>query len=120
MKLLVCDDDIMIAKAIEFRLSRENYEITFAADGLIASDKVRNEDFDLIIIDLLMPFFSGFEMIQLVRNELKKNTPMIVLSKLSDEDHILEAFKLGADDYITKPFSPNELSVRIKRFLIKK
>ena len=121
MKILICDDDFMMLKAIEHRLLKDGYEIISAADGKIASEKIKSENFDLIITDMLMPYFSGLEIINLVRNELKIDTRIIVLSKLGNDDSIIEAFKLGADDYMTKPFSPNELSIRVKRFsLLKK
>jgi DNA-binding response OmpR family regulator len=67
-----------------------------------------------------MPFTGGLELINMIRNELGKSTPIIVLSKVGSEETIIEAFKLGADDYLTKPFSPNELSIRVKRFLLKR
>ena len=67
-----------------------------------------------------MPFIGGIELINIVRNELSLKMPIIVLSTLSDEDSIIEAFKLGADDYMTKPFSPSEVSIRVKRLLIKR
>jgi len=67
-----------------------------------------------------MPFVGGLELINTVRNELLLKMPIIVLSRLGNEDTIIEAFKLGADDYITKPFSPNEVSIRVKRLLIKR
>jgi DNA-binding response OmpR family regulator len=120
MKILVCEDDFMMIKAIEHKLHREGYEVEVANDGRIASEKIKNGDFDLIITDLLMPFTGGLELINIIRNELQKNTPIIVLSKVGNEETIIEAFKLGADDYLTKPFSPNELSIRVKRFLLKR
>ncbi|TVQ87612.1 MAG: DNA-binding response regulator [Bacteroidetes bacterium] len=120
MKILVCEDDFMMIKAIEHKLLREGYQVVVANDGRVASEKIKNEEFNLIITDLLMPFTGGLELINLLRNELKKTTPIIVLSKVGNEETIIEAFKLGADDYLTKPFSPNELSIRVKRFLLKK
>lgn len=117
MKILICDDDVMIRKTIEFKLSRENYELEFAPDGKVASELIRQVEHDLIITDLLIPYMSGLEMINLVRNELKRKTAIIVLSRLGDEETIMEAFNLGADDYLTKPFSPNELLIRIKKIL---
>ena len=120
MKILVCEDDTIIIKAIEHKLKNEGYEIELATDGKLAAEKINNNEYDLILTDLLMPFFGGLEVINLVRNQLKKNTPIIVLSRLANEQTIIEAFNLGADDYITKPFSPNELSIRVKRFLLKK
>ncbi len=120
MKILVCEDDFMMIKAIEHKLQREGYEVVIANDGRNASEKIKGDDYDLIITDLLMPFTGGLELINMIRNELKKTTPIIVLSKVGNEETIIEAFKLGADDYLTKPFSPNELSIRVKRFLLKK
>ncbi len=120
MKILVCEDDYMVIKAIEHKLTREGYEVDNANDGKVASDKLREQDYDLVITDLLMPFTGGLEIINLVRNELNKETPIIVLSKVGNEETIIEAFKLGADDYLTKPFSPNELSIRVKRLIIKR
>ncbi len=120
MKILVCENDDMIIKAIEHKLKNDGHEIDLAIDGKMASGKINTNEYDLILTDLLMPFFGGLEVINLVRNQLKKTTPIIVLSRLANEQTIIEAFNLGADDYITKPFSPNELSIRVKRFLIKK
>jgi DNA-binding response OmpR family regulator len=120
MKILVCEDDFMMIKAIEHKLQREGYQVEVANDGRTAVEKIKGDEFDLIITDLLMPFTGGLELINMTRNELNKTTPIIVLSKVGNEETIIEAFKLGADDYLTKPFSPNELSIRVKRFLIKK
>ena len=120
MKILICEDDIMMQKTIEHKLKKDGFEVMVAADGKIASELIKNNDFNLIITDLLMPFISGLELIGIIREKLKKTCPLIVLSKVGLEDTVLEAFDLGADDYITKPFSPNELSVRVKRLLRKR
>jgi len=110
----------MVIKAIEHKLTREGYEVDVANDGRMANEKLRSKEYDLVITDLLMPFTGGLELINLLKNDLQKSTPIIVLSKVGNEETIIEAFKLGADDYLTKPFSPNELSIRVKRFLIKR
>jgi two-component system, OmpR family, response regulator VicR len=120
MRILVIEDDEMVRMVIEHKLKKEEYDVDHASDGKQGADKIRENTYDLILTDLLIPFFSGLELINLVRNQLKLNTPIIVLSLLSNEDTIIEAFKLGADDYLTKPFSPNELSIRVKRLLLKK
>ena len=120
MKILVCEDDFMMIKAIEHKLQREGYQVEVANDGRSAVEKIKSGTYDLIITDLLMPFTGGLELINMTRNELGKTTPIIVLSKVGNEETIIEAFKLGADDYLTKPFSPNELSIRVKRFLLKR
>ena len=120
MRILVCEDDIIISKAIEHRLKNDGYSIDVATDGNQASEKVSANEYDLIMTDLLMPFCSGLELVNKVRNDLKLSTPIIVLSRIGNEETIIEAFQLGADDYISKPFSPNELSIRVKTLLIKR
>jgi two-component system response regulator VicR len=120
MKILVCEDDYMMIKAIQHKLRSDGYEVDVASDGNKVVEMINQNNYDLIMTDLMMPFIGGLELINKIKNELKLNIPIIVLSTLSNEDSIIEAFKLGADDYITKPFSPNELSIRVKRLLIKK
>ena len=119
MRILVCEDNVMMSKAIEHKLRSEDYTIDVAIDGNQACEKLDHFEYDLIMTDLLMPFVGGLEIINKIRNEQKLKTPIIVLSALGDEETIIEAFKLGADDYITKPFSPNELTVRVRRLLMK-
>lgn len=120
MKILLCEDDFMMVKAIEHRLTRDTHQVVAATDGKSATEKVKAENFDLVITDLLMPFSGGMELLHVIRRELKLQTPVIVLSKLGNESTILEAFNLGANDYLTKPFSPNELSIRISKLVPEK
>ena len=119
-RVLVCEDNETIIKVIEYKLRNEGYLVEIAKDGNSAIEKLHNASYDLILTDLLMPFASGLELINFIRNELRSDVPIIVLSALVQEETILEALNLGADDYITKPFSPNELSLRVKRLLIRK
>jgi len=121
-KILVCEDDFMVLKTVEHRLKLDGYTVLAVTDGSKAIEalKVPDSDIGLIITDLLMPFISGLELIHQVRVELNRETPIIVLSKLGNEDTVLEAFNLGADDYLTKPFSPNELSIRVKKLLLRR
>jgi len=120
MKILVCEDDFMVIKAIEHKLTREGHQVVNASNGKQAKEILMLETFDLVLTDLLMPFTGGLELIRFIRVERKLSTPIIVLSKVGNEDTIVQAFDLGADDYLTKPFSPNELSMRIKRFMPRK
>jgi len=117
MKILVCEDDIIMIKAIEHKLKSEGYTIDVATDGIQASEKISNNEYDLIMTDLLMPFFGGLELVNKVRNEMKLKVPIIVLTRVGNEDTIIEAFKLGADDYVTKPFSPAVLMKRVEALL---
>ncbi len=119
MKVLVCEDDEMVLKMVEFRLRKEGYEILLAADGKEALEKVRKENPDLIITDIMMPYLTGLEIVHQIRKDLGLQTPIIIVSSIGLEKTVLEAFQLGADDFITKPFSPNELSVRVKKLLMK-
>ena len=101
--------------ALEFRLKRQGFEVLKAEDGQKAVELVRSEDPDLIIADVMMPHVTGLELITFVRKELKKETPIIIISALELDEVVLEAFRLGASDFITKPFKPYELILRIRR-----
>lgn len=115
MKILIAEDDKLLLKIMEARLKKEGHQIVTAIDGRDALKQLDAHDFDLVITDIMMPFTSGLEIIGLVKKR-GKNIPVIVLSAMGQENIVVEAFKLGADDFITKPLSPNELSMRIKRF----
>ena len=117
MKILVCEDDYMMLKTIEHKLIREGYEVELAKDGKEAFELLKQNQYDLVVTDLLMPYSTGLEIIDLIRNQLKLSTPIIILSKVGMEKTVLQAFDMGTDDYIVKPFSPNELSTRIKRLI---
>src|SRR4051812_48271538 len=118
MKILVCDDDEALISMIRFKITRDNLgEIVKAMDGREAMKLIKDNEFDLIITDINMPFHSGLEITTYVREELKRNTPIIMLSADGPEDTVLHALKLGVNDFMTKPFSPADLSVRIKRLV---
>jgi DNA-binding response OmpR family regulator len=119
MKILIAEDDEMMLKTMEFKLIREGYEVISCPDGNVALNKIVSENPDLILSDIEMPFASGLDIVKKVKVELKLNIPIIILSAVGLEKNVLKAFDLGADDFITKPFSPNELIVRIKRLLLK-
>ncbi len=117
MKLLIAEDDLMLVKAIEFKLKREGYDLVIVNDGREALLKIASEKPDIIISDIMMPFINGLEIISTVRNDMKLDTPIIMLTSVGLEKTVLEAFELGADDFMTKPFSPNELVVRIRKII---
>ena len=116
MKILVAEDEPSMLMAIEAKLRNEGFEVKGVSDGQEALKALEESWPDLIITDILMPYTSGLELIGIVRTNPKK-IPIIVLSGLGQEDTVMEAFQLGADDFITKPFNPTELSVRVKRLL---
>lgn len=119
MKILIAEDDDLMSKTLEFRLKRDGHQVIVTHDGREALQKIIEQTPDLIITDIMMPYSSGLEIIGAVRQNYQLKTPIIILSGMGQEDVVLEAFALGADDFITKPFSPNELTVRVRRFAIK-
>ncbi len=120
MKFLVCEDDVSILSLIEFKIKKTGLgEVIKATDGRQAKQHLLNGDFDFVITDIHVPFYSGLEVVSFIRNDMKKNTPIIVLSVEELEETVLQAFELGADDYVVKPFSPSELILRINKLLKK-
>lgn len=113
-KILVIEDNPMVVKSLEFKLTKEGYEVITALDGRSAIEELKTTSFDLILTDLMLPFVSGSQLIEHIKKNYP-NTPIIVLSTATQEDIITDAFNMGVDDFISKPFSPNELSLRVKR-----
>jgi two-component system response regulator VicR len=118
MTILIAEDDDLMRKTLEFRLKRDGHNVILTHDGREAIEKINEHMPDLVITDIMMPYSSGLEVIGAVRQKYQKRIPIIILSGMGQEEVVLEAFQLGADDYVTKPFSPNELSLRVKRFAI--
>jgi DNA-binding response OmpR family regulator len=117
MKILVAEDEPLMLMAIEAKLRNDGYEVVGVGDGREALKAFEASTPDLIITDILMPYTSGLELIGIVKSHTSANIPIIVLSALGQEETVMEAFQLGADDFLTKPFNPTELSVRVKRLL---
>jgi two-component system response regulator VicR len=115
-KILIVDDEPLIRDALAFKLTKDGYEVETAEDGEKAIQKIEAQEYDIIISDVMMPFISGFELVKILK-ERGTNAPVLMLTSLNSETAVLKAFDLGADDFMTKPFSPNELSMRIKKLL---
>lgn len=120
MKILVAEDEPMLLKTIELKLRKEGYEVIATPDGREAIEKIETTNPDMVITDMMMPYASGLEIINFVRQTINKKIPIIILSAMEQEKVVMEAFELGADDYITKPFSLNELAIRVKRLINRK
>jgi DNA-binding response OmpR family regulator len=118
MKILIAEDEPIMRKTLELRLKKDGHEVIAAADGREALQHLSDTNPDLVITDIMMPYASGLEIVGEVKKKSEKKIPVIILSSMGQENVVVEAFNLGADDYITKPFSPNELSMRVKRFSI--
>lgn len=115
MKILVAEDEPIMLKTIELRLKKDGYDVIAVSDGREALKQIRENTPDLLITDIMMPYSSGLELVGAVKQELSSPIPVIILSAMGQEDIVVKAFKLGADDFLNKPFSPNELSLRVKR-----
>ncbi len=117
MKILIAEDDPVMLALIGKQLENDNYTVIATKDGNEALTALETFTPDLVITDLLMPFTSGLELIGIIRSNHGTNIPIIVLSALDEEATVMEAFTIGADDFLTKPFKGSELSIRIKRLL---
>ncbi|CAM2948409.1 response regulator [Chryseobacterium flavum] len=115
MLILIAEDDELILKTIEHKLLKEGHEVILTRNGKDAIETLKTKDVDLAITDIMMPFASGIEILSAIKT-MGKQTPVIMLSSMGQEEVVLNAFDLGAADFIVKPFSPNELILRIKRF----
>ena len=115
MKILVVDDEKLLVKGIKFNLENEGYQVATAYDGASAVEMSKKEDYDLIILDLMMPHMSGTDACMKIREF--SDVPIIMLTARSEDADKLMGFACGADDYITKPFNILELKARIKALL---
>jgi len=115
MKILVVDDERLLVKGIKFNLENEGYQVETAFDGKTAVELVRNGNFDLVILDLMMPEIDGLEACMRIREF--SNVPVIMLTARSEDADKIIGFECGADDYVTKPFNILELKARIRAML---
>ena len=111
MKVLVVDDEAMIRAVIKEYVEFEGGEADEAEDGMEAVNKCRENEYDVVIMDVMMPRLDGFSAVKEIRKF--KNTPVIMLSARGEEYDKLFGFEIGSDDYVTKPFSPKELMARV-------
>ncbi|MFN5704267.1 MAG: response regulator transcription factor [bacterium] len=116
MKILVVDDEEMSIKLIEMQLLKDNHQILTSTDGREAVDIIKNEQPDLVISDIMMPFMSGLELLEIIKAENKK-IPVILISALDDVEVVQTAIGMGADDFIIKPVKMDELALRIQRVM---
>ncbi|MEG1457690.1 MAG: response regulator transcription factor [Acetivibrio sp.] len=114
-RILVCDDEREIADAIDIYLTNEGYEVVKAYDGIQALQIVEEQEFHLIIMDIMMPKMDGIRATLKIRE--KRNLPILMLSAKSEDYDKIMGLNMGADDYVTKPFNPLELIARVKSLL---
>lgn len=117
-KILVVDDEHDIIELVSYNLVKEGFDVSSATDGEEALTKLRKETFNLLVLDLMLPGIQGIELCRILKNDPDtKNLPIIMLTAKAEELDKILGLELGADDYITKPFSPRELVSRVKAVL---
>lgn len=114
-RILVADDDPSIAELIQITLKDPRYELTSVSNGLDALKAFEQQPFDVVILDVMMPYVDGFEACQRIREQ--SDVPIVILTSRDGTDDIVHGFELGADDYITKPFKTVELIARVEAIL---
>lgn len=117
--VLIVDDDVIISRLLQYWLSQRGFEVQSLNDGRSAIDSIATlPPPKLIFLDIMMPFADGFEVLAQIRSKKSwSKVPVIMLTSRSSEDCIVRAFEAGANDYVTKPFKPGELMVRMNRLV---
>ena len=115
IRILLIEDDAHIAQGVQFFLEKEGFQVKVAGTAKEAMHLLRTEDFQLAVLDVTLPDGNGFELFQEIK--ARKELPVIFLTALDGEEEIVKGFELGADEYITKPFRPRELLLRIKNVI---
>ncbi len=114
-RILVVEDEPTLVDTLEYNLTRQDYTVSTATDGFTALEKARTERPDLIVLDVMLPGLDGFEICRILRQEM--STPILMLTARDDEIDKVVGLEVGADDYLTKPFSMRELMARVKAHL---
>ncbi len=114
-KVLVVEDEPSLLETLDYSLRRQGYEVITATDGRKALETARQQQPDLIVLDIMLPGIDGFEVCRILRQE--RNTPILMLTARSEEVDKVVGLEMGADDYLTKPFSMRELTARVKALL---
>ena len=114
-KVLVVDDEKLIVKGLKFSLEQDDMEVDVAYDGGEAFEKIKNNDYDIVLLDIMIPVYTGIEVCQMVREF--SNVPIIMLTAKGEDMDKIMGLEYGADDYITKPFNILEVKARIKAIL---
>lgn len=116
--ILIVDDEADLVELVSYNLKKEGFRIDSASNGESALAKIRKDKYDLLILDLLLPGIQGIELCHILRSDQKTaNLPIIMLTAKGEEVDRILGLEIGADDYITKPFSPRELVARVKAVL---
>ena len=119
--ILVAEDDVDIRDLVVFRLERDGHDVTAVADGLAALEHLAVEPVDVVILDVMMPAMSGIDAARAIRADARlTGVPIILLTARTQESDVAQGYAVGADDYVAKPFSPRELSLRVGAVLTRR
>ncbi|WP_311029557.1 response regulator transcription factor [Mesorhizobium koreense] len=119
--ILVCDDDPLLVELMEFRLKAKGYDVVTAADGEEALKKMVSAKPSLVVLDAMMPRLDGFEVLGRIKDDAElADTPVIMLTARKGEKDIVSALERGAEDYLVKPFIPDELLTRLSKLLARR
>lgn len=116
-RILLAEDDELFASLLSYWFEKEGYEVEIAINGLEVLEMLKDKVPDLVIADIMMPFYSGIEVTDHIRNNLGLQLPIVLISAASNDQNVLDAFEMGANDFLAKPISPPELLVRVSRTL---
>lgn len=116
MRIFYAEDDQMMQKMVAYSLIRMGHEVITVENGTEAIETLKSETFDFIILDVFLPYLSGLEVAKFIRNELKSEVPIIVLSRSGLDDIIKQAMEIGVNEYLTKPIEPDFLLLKIKKY----
>ncbi len=119
-KMLIIEDEPTIRNGIKVWFEKSQFKVFEAEDGKKGIDMLKKQTFDIIILDVMLPYFDGYEILQFIKTNIEEWVPVIMLTARADEEDKILGLNLGADDYVTKPFSNRELEARIKAHLRKK
>jgi two-component system, OmpR family, response regulator VicR len=114
MRVLIVEDEVLLLKTLEFKLKKEGYDVFVSKNGLDAISDINTHQPDFVVTDIMMPVLNGLEVVSYVRNEWNSKIPVIVLSSAKHDNIVDQAMDLGASDFISKPFSPDELVIKIR------
>jgi DNA-binding response OmpR family regulator len=118
MKILVAEDSSTVRRLVAARLTADGYDVVEAVDGEQALSLARSEHPDLIVLDKVMPKLDGFEVVRALRGDpATQAVPIVMLTERTSEDDVLGGLDLGVEEYMSKPFSPRELALRVRRVL---
>jgi two-component system alkaline phosphatase synthesis response regulator PhoP len=118
VRILIVDDEPNVVELVDYNLKLHGFTTDIAYDGRVASQKIKDQSFDLVILDQMIPLVSGIELLKSIReNKETQNIPVLMLTAKNDEADVVQALNFGADDYIMKPFRVHEMIARVKSIL---